>query len=54
MNVVYESNPTTLIGTWHMVRNREVKYIYGINDGMLVLDGGGASDGPCYSFKKPQ
>ena len=33
--------------------NREVKYTYEYRDGMLVLDGGSASDGPCYYFRKP-
>ena len=30
----------------------EVKYTYGFHDGMLYLDGGVASDGPGYWFKK--
>ena len=32
---------------------REVKYNYDFHDGMLFLDGGMASDGPGYYFKKP-
>ena len=31
---------------------REVKFTYGFNDGMLLLDGGIAYDGPGYYFKK--
>ena len=31
---------------------REVKYTYGIQDGILYFDGGIASDGPGYYFKK--
>lgn len=31
---------------------REVKYTYGFNDGMLLLDDGMAYDGPGYFFKK--
>ena len=33
--------------------DREVKYTYDFHDGMLFLDGGMASDGPGYYFKKP-
>ena len=32
--------------------NRDVRYVYSFYDGMLVLDGGMASDGPGYYFKK--
>ena len=32
--------------------NREVRYTYGFHEGMLCLDGGMASDGPGYYFKK--
>ena len=32
--------------------NRDVRYVYSFYDGMLVLDGGMASDGSGYYFKK--
>lgn len=34
--------------------NCNLRYFYGFQDGMLVLDGGMASDGPGFYFKKPK